>query len=152
MTKMADNCYNYGIKKMEYIYCIGKNGTTERFKYRIEFNELENKWIFRVYSLEIKTDEFFEFQLKKVNDRTVKVIMMSHQGDPAYVGKGIAERILEEAHRVLNFKIISSSTSSKHYIFDNEWMTEDAFNFWERMQEKGKAYFDNKNKVFCYKP
>ena len=152
MTKIVDRCYNYGIKieKMKYIDCTGKNGTIERFEYKIEFNRLENTWIFRVYSLETKTDEFFEFQVKKIDDRTVKVIVMSHHGDPAYVGKGIAERILEEAYRVLNLKIISSSTSSKHEIFDNEWMTEDAFNFWERMQKKGKAYFDNKNKVFCY--
>jgi len=137
---------------MNYIDCAGKSGIIERFKYKIEFNEIENVWIFRVYSLETRTNEFFEFQLKNVDDRTAKVIMMSHHGDPAYVGKGIAERILEEGYRILNINIISSSISNSHKIFNNEWMTEDAFKFWERLQSKGMAYFDSKNKVFCYRP
>jgi hypothetical protein len=136
---------------MKYIKCKGRDGIEEIFIYNMKYNSIEKTWIFLVYSITCNTDEFFEFQVKEVNKTTVKVIMMHHHNDSAYIAKGISEKMIEEAQKVLGREVISSTNSKEHKKFKNEYITEGAIKVWKRLERIGKAIWDDGNKVFRYK-
>jgi hypothetical protein len=139
------------IGKRFIIECIGRNGKEEKFLYSVDYNESEETWIYRVYSIESSTKEFFEFHVRRINETTGKVVMMIHHNVEAYIAKGIPERMIEEAHTVLNLEIMSSTNSEENKMFENEYITDEAKKVWKRLLDKGKAFWDENDRVFYFK-
>ena len=139
---------------MKKIECIGKDKITKTFEYELEERSFlsHREWIFRVYPLVRKSLEFFEFSLTEIDDKTAKVAMMNHHNQPEYIAQGIPERMIEEAYEVLGIQIISSTNSEKHQKLPNEYITIGAVKVWERLVSKGKAYFNEEERVYYHKP
>lgn len=139
---------------MTKIECITKDGSIETFQYESEKQIClgRNDWIFRVHPIGGKVFDFFEFSVTQIDENIGKVTMMSHNSQPELIAKGIPERMIEEAYKILELEIISSTTSANHKILENEYITESAVKVWKRLVKRGNAYFDSENKVYRYKP
>lgn len=126
------------------VVCIDKNGLTNTFKYSLETSE-ENgnpKWVFRIMPEDLEAIDWFEFSITKVNDSIGKVTAMAHNNLPVYIAKGIPDKMIEEAHQVLNLEITSSSNKPSAKSFENEWRAPDADKVWNRLIKQGKAVYD----------
>jgi hypothetical protein len=136
------------------IDCKGKDGTIVTFEYESEQKDFLDgtEWVFRIYPLDKRMPDFFEFCITRIDEKTGKVTMMHHHNQSEYRAKGIPERMIEEAHKVLKLQIISSTNSKTHKVLVNEYITESAKKVWERLVDRGKAFFDNQRKVYIYKP
>jgi hypothetical protein len=139
---------------MNKIKCIGKNGVSRIFKYRLEPHpeRKPKEWIFFVHTLEEKEKDFFEFHLTEIDDNTAKVTMMAHHSQDEFIAMGIPERMIEEGYKVLKKQIISSTNSRNHQKLPNEYTLPYAVKVWKRLVSKGKAYFNEEEQVFYYKP
>jgi len=88
--------------------------------------------------------EFYEFELEKIDDQLYGISIMHNHHDVEYMEKGITEYLIPFLMEKLNIKIVSST----HIGIPGVYRSEKANKFWEKMVEKNKAKYDNKNKRY----
>jgi hypothetical protein len=139
---------------MVIIDCLTREGLIRTFQYEKEHRRLldRDEWIFRVFPLDKNAADWFEFTVTQIDEKTGKVTMMNNNNQPALSAKGIPERMIEEANKVLGLEIISSTNSPEAKVLDNEYITQDAVKVWQRLVKRGKALYDAEHKVFWYTP
>jgi hypothetical protein len=134
------------------LICADSDGNENEFLYSLEESE-ENghvKWIFRVMPADMQATDWYEFAVTKIDDSTGKVTVMNNRNMIQYKGKGITEKLIEEASKVLDITIISSTNVSDAKSLSTEWRTEPATKIWERLKSKGNASHDQQRDIYTY--
>jgi hypothetical protein len=134
------------------LICTDSHGNEHQFLYSIEESE-ENghlKWIFRVMSVDLQANDWYEFAVTKIDNSTGKVTVMNNRNMIQYRGKGITEKLIDEASKVLGLTIISSTNISEAKTLETEWRTEPATKIWERLKAKGIASHDDQTDIYTY--
>jgi hypothetical protein len=134
------------------LICTDSEGNENQFLYSIE--ELEEdghvKWIFKVMPADLQATDWYEFAVTKIDDSTGKVTLMNNRNMIQYKGKGITEKLIDEASKLLNMTIISSTSVSGAKSLATEWRTEAATKIWERLKAKGAASHDKQSDIYTY--
>lgn len=134
------------------LICTDSDGNENQFLYSIEESE-ENgyvKWIFRVIPADMQAADWYEFAVTKIDESTGKVTVMDNRNMIQYRGKGITEKLIDEASEVLDMTIISSTNVSGAKSLETEWRTEPATKIWERLKAKGTASHDKQTDIYTY--
>ncbi|MBK7762044.1 MAG: hypothetical protein IPI46_01560 [Bacteroidetes bacterium] len=134
------------------IICTDRNGIQNQFKYSIEESE-ENgkvKWIFRVMPFDLISTDWFEFAITVINPTIGKVTVMDNRNMVQYRGKGITEKMIEEAANVLELTIISSTNNPQNKSLSTEWRTPAADIIWERLKGKGLATYNTEADIYTF--
>lgn len=132
------------------LICTDSDGNENQFLYSIEESE-ENghvKWIFSVMPADLQATDWYEFVVTKINDSTGKVTVMDNRNMIQYRGKGITEKLIDEASKVLDMTIISSTNVSVAKSLTTEWRTKTATKIWERLKAKGTASHDEQTDIY----
>ncbi len=132
------------------IICIDRNGSENRFKYSIEktTEKGNNTWFFRIQPVDIIVDEDFEFEITQIGENIGKVTQMFHHFKEEYIAKGVPEKMIEEANRILNLNIISSTNKEESKLLSTEWRTTEAEKVWIRLYAQGKAKYDPNSEIY----
>jgi len=134
------------------IICTDRNGIQNKFKYSIEESE-ENgkvKWIFRVMPFDLNAADWFDFAITVINTNIGKVTVMDNRNMIQYRGKGITEKMIEEAANVLGLTIISSSNNPQKKSLSPEWRSPAADVIWERLKVKGRATYNQEDDIYTF--
>lgn len=138
---------------MNEIVCVGKDGLETSFEYSMEnaTDEVGNeKWVFRVYEINVARTYWFEFSITRVDETTGKVTTMDNMRMPQFMARGIPDRMIEEASSVLELSIVSSSNHPDYKVFENEWRTPNATQVWERLANRNMAAYDVSHDIFTF--
>ena len=134
------------------IICTDRNGIQNQFKYSIEESE-ENgkvKWIFRVMPFDLIATDWFEFAITVINPTIGKVTVMDNRNMVQNKGKGITEKMIEEAVNVLGLTIISSTNNPQKKSLSTEWRTPAADIIWERLITQGRATYNEQDDIYTF--
>jgi hypothetical protein len=134
------------------IICIDKNGLQNQFKYSMDESE-ENgkvKWVFRVMPLDLNATDWFEFAITVINPTIGKVTVMDNRNMVEYRGKGITEKMIEEAANVLGLTIISSTNNPQKKSLSTEWRTPAADIIWGRLITQGRATYNEQDDIYTF--
>lgn len=134
------------------IICTDRNGIQNQFKYSIEESE-ENgkvKWIFRVMPFDLIATDWFEFAITVINPTIGKVTVMDNRNMVQYRGKGITEKMIEEAANVLGLTIISSTNNPQKKSLLTEWRTPAADIIWGRLITQGRATYNEQDDIYTF--
>lgn len=134
------------------IICTDRNGNQNQFKYSINKSE-ENgkvKWIFRVMPFDLNANDWFEFAITVINPTVGKITVMDNRNMVEYRGKGITEKMIEEAANVLGLTIISSTNNSQKKLLSTEWRTPAADVIWERLIAQGRATYNTEDDIYTF--
>ncbi|WP_279214938.1 hypothetical protein [Achromobacter mucicolens] len=118
--------------------CISRDNVERECSLRVE--ETDGYPWFKV-SHESVSNEFFEFILKPLNDRSHMVMMINAHG--VFRGWGIPDAILPFAASYLSTEIHSSPTMTPE-----SWRTPAATKVWERLVSVGKAEYNKATDTF----
>jgi hypothetical protein len=134
------------------VMCTDKDGIMNLFKYALKESEDDGRavWVFYVLPHDLKAPDFFEFAITMVGVNLGKVTMMKNRDLKEYVGKGITERMIEEASTVLDIQICSSTNNPDKKVFKTEWRTEPATKIWERLRVRGRATYSVEDDIYTY--
>lgn len=128
---------------MPIFQCVDKHGNQRGFEYTIVLNG--NEVTFRVTNIPpLPTGEFFDLKVEHIDAAHVRIVMLHHHYEPAYVGKGIPDALLPIASRELGKAVQSSPTSSAGAIY----RTDAATRMWKRLEAKGMATYDSQTDVY----
>lgn len=134
------------------IICTDRNGNQNRFKYSMNESE-ENgnvKWVFRVMPFDLNANDWYEFAITVVNPTVGKVTVMDNRNKIEYRGKGISEKMIEEAANVLGLTIISSTNNPEKKSLSIEWRTPAADVIWERLIAQGRATYNTEDDIYTF--
>lgn len=142
-----------GMKFDHEITCIDRDGNPNQFKYSLEKSERGGmvEWTFRVMPFDSAVNDWFEFVVTVISSTVGKVTMMTNNNMAEYKGKGIPEKMIEEAAHVLKLTIISSTNKSVKKLPPSEFRTIAATKVWERLREKGQALYDEEEDIYTFK-
>lgn len=134
------------------ILCIDSTGKENLFCYSMEESEEQGrlKWVFKVMPSDLRAADWYEFAVTKINDTTGKVTVMENRNMIEYRGMGITERLIDEANRVLNLTIISSTNNPEGTSLAIEWRSDPATKIWERLKAKGRANHNKETDIYTY--
>ncbi len=134
------------------IICVDKDGVEHIFKYSLNESEEDGntKYIFHVMPKDLNAKDWFEFAITMIDDKKGKITVMNNRSMSEYVGKGIPDKLIEEASCVLSISISSSSNNARYKNFDPEWRTSDADKVWRRLISKNKASYDKNKDTYYY--
>jgi hypothetical protein len=134
------------------IVCTDRNGNQNLFKYSLDESDEDGnaKWIFRVMPFDLNATDWFEFGITVINPTIGKVTMMNNRNMVQYKGKGITEKLIEEAANVLGLTIISSTNNPKTKSLLTEWRSEAAGVIWKRLINQGLASFNEQEDIYTF--
>ena len=75
---------------------------------------------------------------------------MNHYNIVEYKAKGIPDKLIEEATKILNVTIKSSSNNPEFQVFPNEFRTDSATKVWKRLVAKNQAAYDERMDIYTY--
>ncbi len=131
---------------MTHLSCVGRDGKTRVFDYQVQISSSGDNYTFKVRTVPpMKSDDFFELELEKLDTNTVCVIMAHHHNKPEYAAKGIPEALLPEVKRKLEMNVESSPMDGKQ---NNVFRTPAATKYWERLVATNGAIYDNLRDVY----
>jgi len=135
---------------MTTIICTGNDNVARTFEYEHIFNDSEAVpyHLFRVFSLP-KSNDFYSMEISKSLNGKFIITSIANNSDPALKGKGITEKMIQEARTILGQSIWSSSNRG-HKFFETEWRSEPATKIWERLVKKKLASYDPINDRYCF--
>ena len=121
------------------IVCTDKNGVPNLFKYSMDESKENGKvqWTFSIMPFDLNANDWFEFAITLIDDKVGKVTVMTNRNLDIYRGKGIPEKMIEEAAKVLGFKIISSTNKDDKKSLSTESRSTAADKIWERLTQLG---------------
>jgi hypothetical protein len=134
------------------IVCTDKNGNQNQFKYCRDKSE-ENgriKWVFRVMPFDLNATDWFEFAITVISPTFGKVTLMNNRNMVQYRGKGITERMIQEAANVLGLTIISSTNIPQKKSLSTEFRSSAADVIWERLKAKGHATYSQEDDIYTF--
>ena len=145
---------------MEKIKCFDKDNTVKYFVYSVEKGEPPEyedreeekeyqKWSFKVMMPNNTNDsQWFDFEVTEVDDNIGKVTVMNHNNYSNFKGKGIPDKMIEEASGLLEKTIISSSNNANFKLSETEFRSLDATKVWERLVTQGKARYNEDEDIY----
>lgn len=134
------------------IICIDRNGDQNSFKYSMEKSDEDEKvkWIFRIIPYDLIATDWFEFAITVINPTVGKITVMDNRNMKQYRGKGITEKMIEEAANVLGLTIISSTNNPQKKSLSTEWRTPAADIIWDRLITKGRATYNEQDDIYTF--
>lgn len=134
------------------IICTDRNGNQNPFKYTMDESEESGKvkWIFRVMPYDLNATDWFEFAITVTNPTVGKITVMDNRNLVQYRGKGITEKMIEEAAYVLRLTIISSTNNPQKKSLSTEWRTPAADIIWERLRAKSLATYNAEDDIYKF--
>lgn len=132
------------------IKCIGKGGCSSTFYYKYSLNTLKQiEHRLTIFASNDYSDrDFFELIAKETDDKKLKIISINKNDDFLYGAKGIPDSAIPELIKLTGFGVISSSNIRTKET--NEFRTEDATKFWDRLVKKGNATYDPAKDLYIY--
>lgn len=132
--------------------CIGKDGQTRTFTYRMSrSNSLdESELSFYVTRVDPPptTEDFFELTLREVAPSTFQVVQINHHSQTDYIGAGIPATLLPLVANMLDAQIRSSSNANGQ----SEYRTPQADKMWRRLVDAGQATYDAVPDIYWLTP
>jgi hypothetical protein len=134
------------------IVCTDRNGNQNTFKYSMDESEESGKvkWVFRVMPYDLNATDWFEFAITVINPTIGKITVMDNRNMVQYRGKGITEKMIDEAANVLELTIISSTNNPQKKSLSPEWRTPAADVIWERLRTKGLATYNAEDDIYTF--
>jgi hypothetical protein len=134
------------------IKCTDRNGSPSQFKYSMDESEEEGnvKWVFRVMPFDLNASDWYEFAITVINPTVGKVTVMDNRDLVQYRGKGITEKMIEEAANVLGLTVISSTNKSQKKLLLTEWRTPAATKIWNRLLDQGRATYNEEDDIYTF--
>ncbi len=134
------------------IICIDRNGNQNPFKYSMDESEEGGKvkWVFRVMPHDLNAADWFEFAITVINPTVGKITVMDNRNMVQYRGKGITEKMIEEAANVLGLTIISSTNNPQKMSLSTEWRTPAADIIWGRLITQGRATYNEQDDIYTF--
>ena len=134
------------------IICIDRNGNQNPFKYSMDESEESGKvkWVFRVMPHDLNAADWFEFAITVINPTVGKITVMDNRNMVQYRGKGITEKLIEEAANVLGLTIISSTNNPLKKSLSTEWRTPAADIIWGRLITQGRATYNEQDDIYTF--
>lgn len=132
---------------MTEFYTTDINGNKCTFQYIIEQGDILNEGTvnFKVYAVPKNDYEWFSYKFQRVDENTLKGMVMTVNGNSDFRKKGIPERIIEIAQEIYNVNVISSSLSPN----PPDYLVGPSKNAWERLcNQNPNAKVDVENDCF----
>jgi hypothetical protein len=123
------------------LICVGADGASYEFLWRVTKDQFEDKWIFRVETeANCNTGRSFELTAVASDDdlNTVRIVMMHHYDQDEYKAKGIPDALLPVVKRELGMSVESSPRQGAT---TDIYRTDAATAVWDRLVGKGLATY-----------
>ena len=132
------------------ITCVGKDGVQRTFYYNYTEPQLLNKdYRLTIYASSNYSDpDFFELVATPKGSKELKIISITRNNDNLYGAKGIPDSAIPELIKLSGLGVCSSS--QKYPTDPNEFRTDDATKFWERLRNNSNATYDQTTDVYRY--
>lgn len=129
---------------MYILECTDKFQTQRTFTCKSDEDTLRNETTYTVYSEPMPpSNEFFQLTVKEVEGE-LQIIAMYHNGEPAYIAKGIPDALIVDIARNTGKTVRSSPALGR----PGEFRTCDATKVWERLVSKGQATYSQNEDVY----
>lgn len=128
--------------------CVGADGASHEFLWRVTKDQFEDRWIFRVETeANWNTGGGFELTVAVRDDdpTTVRIEMMHHHGQDEYKAKGIPDSLLPVIKRELGMSVESSPRQGAT---TDVYRTDAATAVWDRLVRMGFAIYDVDRDVY----
>ncbi len=132
------------------ITCVGKDEVQRTFYYNYTEPQLvDNDYRLTIYASSDYSDtDFFELVATPKGSNELKIISITKNNDSLYGAKGIPDSAIPELMVLSGMGVCSSS--QKYPTDSNEYRTDDATNFWERLKNNNNATYDKATDVYKY--
>ncbi len=121
--------------------CVGADGASYEFLWRVTKDPFEDKWIFRVATeANVNTGRSFELTVVAADSdpNTVRIVMMHHYDQDEYRAKGIPDALLPVIKRELHMSVESSPRQGAT---TDVYRTDAATAVWKRLVRNGLAAY-----------